>query len=216
MLSHSRLALAALMATALLALAVSDASAGRFSTSERNFELIWDNALPGKTKIEFIAPSAGINVQCKHTLLGRFAERTILKATGINQGTINHSLLNECEGGSATLLSETLPWSIRYRSFTGTLPRISGIALGIIGARYRIESGGTTCDIITEPSHPAVLIIENGLETTGEPENATFDRNARIPLRGSLPCGFAGEGEIGGTGLIRNLPRTGKLQITLI
>jgi len=216
MLHRSRLILTALAASALLALAVGDAAAGRFSANERNFELIWDNALPGKTKFELIGNSAGVNIQCKLTLLGRFSSNTILKVTGINQSTINHGELNECEGGTATIRAETFPWNLRYRSFTTSLPNIKSISTGLIGARFRSESGGTTCETQTEANHPGIGIIEGGLETTGEPENIIADRNGRIPLRGSFFCGFAGEGEFGGTGLVRNLPRTAKIRVTLI
>jgi len=216
MLHRSKLLLTALTATALLALAVGDASAGRFSTTERNLELIWDNALAGKTKFELIGRSSGINIQCKLTLLGRFSSNTIIKATGLNQGTINHGELKECEGGSGTIKAETFPWNLRYRSFSGSLPNIRSISTGLIGARFHTESGGTTCDTTTETNHPALGIVEGGLETTGEPENIIADRNGRIPLRGSFFCGFAGEGEFGGLGLVRNLPRTAKIRVTLI
>jgi len=215
--TYSKLILAALAASALLALAVSSASAGRLSTNEKNFELIWNEALGAtKTKLELIGRTAGINIQCKVTLLGSFRENTITKTTANNQGTINHGELSECEGGSATIRAETFPWNLRYRSFTTSLPRITSISTGLIGARFRTESGGTTCESTTETNHPGIGIAEGGLETTGEPENIIADRNGRIPLRGSFLCGFAGEGEFGGTGLIRNLPRTGKIRITLI
>jgi len=217
MLNRSRLILAALAATALLALAVSDASAGRFSTNETNFELIWNEALGvTKTKVELIDRTAGLNIQCKLTLLGRFHENTIIKATALNQGSINHGELNACEGGSATIKQETFPWNLRYRSFAGSLPRVTNISIGLIGFRFRTEFGGTTCESTTEVNHPLIFISEGGLETTGEPENVIADRNGRIPLRGSFLCGFAGEGEFGGQGLIQNLPRTAKLHITLI
>jgi len=216
MLHGSKLILTALAATALLALAVGDASAGRLSTNERNFELIWDNALTGKTKLELIAASAGINIQCKVTLLGRSTESTILKSTSINQGTINHGTVTECEGGSATIRAETFPWQLRYRSFTTSLPRIKSISVGLIGARVRIESGGTVCESTSEANHPGIGVVEGGFETTSEPENTIADRNSRIPLSGNFLCGFAGEGEFGGIGLLRNLPRSAKVKITLI
>jgi len=213
---HSRLMLAAVAATALLGLVVGSASARSLSTDEKNFELIWDNALTGKTKLELIDNTAGLNLQCKVTLLGRFRENTITKTGGNNQGTINHGEVSECEGGSATIKQETFPWNLRYRSFTGTLPRITSISAGLIGARFHFESAGLGCESTTEANHPGIGIAEGGLESTGEPENITADRNGRIPLRGNFLCEFAGEGNFGGTGLIRNLPRTAKLNIQLI
>jgi len=215
--TYCKLILAALAASALLALAVGSASAGRFSTNERNFELIWDEAIsPFKTKFELIARSAGINVQCRLSLLGSFRESTITKTTGNNQGTINHGALTECEGGSATIKQETFPWNLRYRSFVGSLPTIQRLSTSILGFRLHIESAETSCEATTEANHPGIGIVEGGLESSSEPENMIGDRNARIPLRGSFVCEFLGEGEFGGVGLMRNLPRTAKLRITLI
>jgi len=215
---RSRLILAALAATAVLALAVSDASAGRFSTSERNFEVIWDNALSNKTDLEIIDSTAGINIRCRATLLGHFNESTIIKSSSINQYTITHgAIVNACEGGSATLRTETLPWNGRFRDYIGTLPRITSIFLSFIGMRIHLrELRGTECEATSEANHPAIHIVERGLETTGEAEDIIADRNGRIPIRGSFLCDFAGEGELGGIGLIRNLPRTGKIRLTLI
>jgi len=215
--TYSKLILAALAASALLALAVGSASAGRLSTNEKNFELIWNEALGAtKTKLELIDNSAGVNIQCKVTLLGSFRENTITKTTANNQGTINHGELNECEGGSATIRAETFPWQLRYRSFTTSLPNIRSISTGLIGARFRSEANRLTCESTTETNHPGIGIAEGGLESTGEPENIIADRNGRIRLRGNFLCEFSEEGEFGGVGLIRNLPRTGKLHITLI
>jgi hypothetical protein len=224
--THSKLILAALAATMLLSIGIGTASASRLSVNERNFELIWNELLTGgsttKTKLEFIARNVNANVQCRVTLLGSFLERTIKKETNINQNTINHAELEGCTGGSATIHKETLPWTSRYRSFASSLPRIRSINVGLIGASFVVEAGGLTCQTRTEVNHPGVGIVgesasapETGLETTGEPENITAERNNRIPLEGGL-CAFGGEGEFGGIGLIRNLPRTAKIKITLI
>jgi len=221
---RTTLILAALAATALPAIGVGGATARNLSVNERNFELIWNEALGApKTKLEFIARSNMANIQCRVTLLGHFVERTIKKETLIDQGAFTHGELESCTGGTGTIKTETMPWGLRYRSFEGTLPRIRGIANGIIGARFRLEAGGLACETGTEVNHPGVGIIgnsaeatETGLEASGEPENITAARTNRIPLRGEFACEFAGEAEFGGIGLLRNLPRTAKLRITLI
>jgi len=220
-----KLILATLAAAALLATGVSGATARNLSVNERNFELIWSEALGSpKTKIEFIASAAGVNVQCRLTLLGRWNERTIKKETASDQGTLNHGEIESCTGGTASLKTETMPWGIRYAGFEGTLPRIRSTIDAIIRIGFRVrEPGGLECEDATEVNHPAKSIDgnsteapETGLETTGEPENIAMDRSARIPLRGEFLCAFAGEGEFGGIGLIRNLPRTAKVRLTLI
>jgi len=222
--THSKLILAALAATMLLAMGISTASARSLSVNERNFEVIWNEAFGApKTKLAFIAPSASVNVRCRVTLLGSFVERTIKKETTITQNRINHAELESCAGGTATIRTETLPWNSRYRSFTGTLPRIRSITIGLIGATFLVTAGGLTCEAATEVNHPGVGIIgdsaearETGLETTGEAENLAAERNNRIPLGGGFFCAFGGESEFQGIALVRNLPRTAKIRVTLI
>ena len=224
--TYSKLILAALVSTAILAIAVGGASARAFSVNERNFELIWNNALTGKTKFHFIAPAASINVECNVTLLGGFSANTIAKNTGINQGTVRHGELEGCVGGTATIRTETMPWNLRYRSFANTLPRIRSINIGLTSAKLLVTgSNGLICEPQTEANHPFVSIIgntarrtETGLEETNrEPENITAEEGNRIPLTGrEFLCQFGGEAEVEGVGLIRNLPRTAKLRITLI
>ena len=222
---RSKLTLAALTAAALLAVAVSGASARSLRVTERNFELIWNEALGApKTKLRFTVPGRA-PVECRVTLLGRFVETTIKKETTIRQNTVNHGELESCTGGTATIRTETMPWESRYRSFTGTLPRIRSITIGLIRATFRIrEPGGLECEAATTVERPGIGIVgnsadaaETGLETTGEPENITADRTAGIPLRGEgFLCAFAGEGRFEGIGLVRNLPRTAKIRVTLI
>ena len=222
---HSKLILAALAASMLLAIGVTGASAGRLRVNERNFELIWNEGLGApKTKLRF-TPGTGPTVECRVTLLGRFVESTIKKETTIRQSTINHGELEGCTGGTATIRTETMPWESRYRSFEGTLPRIRSITIGLIGAFFRIrEPNGVECEAQTTVANPGVGIAgnsagtgaETGLETTGEAENIRADETAGIPLGGEFLCGFAGIERFSGVGLIRNLPRTAKLRITLI
>ncbi|HXE46054.1 MAG TPA: hypothetical protein VN635_12770 [Conexibacter sp.] len=222
---RTRLILAAFAASALFAIAVSGASARSFRSIERNFELIWNEILGApRTKMRFAA-GGGPTVACRVTLLGRFVENTVKKETTIRQGTTNHGELESCTNGTATIRTETMPWEGRYRSFTGTLPRIRSITTGLIRATFKIrETGGLACELATEVTHPGVIISgnsaeapETGLETTGEPENLTVERGNTVPLRGEgFLCDFAGEGTFSGIGLIRNLPRTAKIRVTLI
>ncbi|HXE46558.1 MAG TPA: hypothetical protein VN635_15350 [Conexibacter sp.] len=222
---RSRFSVAALAASMLLAIAVSGAPARSFRVNERNVEEIWNEALGApKTKLGFTIPGRA-PVECRVTLLGRSVETTIKKETTIRQGTINHGELESCTGGIATLRTETMPWEIRYRSFTGTLPRIRSATAGVIRATFGIrETGGLECEVATTAEKPGIRIdgssadaAETGFETTGEPENVTADRTASIPLRGEgFLCAFSGDGRFSGIGLVRNLPRTAKIRVTLI
>ena len=222
---RSKLILAALSATMLLAVVVSGAAARNLRLSEGNFELIWDNALGGpKTKLKFIS-SRFATIQCKATLLGSLPS-TISKNTGTNQGTINHAELSECEGGAVTIRTETLPWHLRYRSFEGSLPRIRSVNIGLLRAGFRIrEPGGLECEFQTEVNHPGVFIVGNsaeapeiGLERSGEPESITLEKRNTIPFNSfEFLCDFStGSVELGGIGLNRNLARTAELRFTLI
>jgi len=222
--TYSKLILAALAASAFLAIAVSGATARSLRVNERNFETIWNETLGAtKTKLKFTVPGR-TPVACRVTMLGHFNESTIVKETLRNQNTITHAELESCTNGTATIRTETLPWTSRYRSFGGTLPRIREIKIGLIGATFKIrEAGGLECEAGTEVNHPAVGIAgnssqaaETGLETTGEAEDITAEPVPGIPLGGGFLCAFAGEGNFEGVGLIRNLPRTGKIRVTLI
>ena len=188
----SMLVLAALAAAALLAVAVGGASARNLSVSERNFELIWNNALTGKTRLIF-GDNLGHHVECNVTLLGRYSANTISKTPGINQGTINHGELETCVHGSATIRTETMPWNLRYIGFTGRLPRIETIRTGLIGASFRVrEESGLECTSTTEAEEPGVGIIEGA-----SLENIRADETRTIALNGGL-CAFASPGRFTG------------------
>ncbi|HXE45939.1 MAG TPA: hypothetical protein VN635_12175 [Conexibacter sp.] len=221
---RSRFIISALVVTMLLAGAVGSASARELLVSEQHHSWIW---LLGHALLHprIVFSNGQIRVQCNLRLGGGTNERIIKKETTTTIGSITNGEVEECEGGTATLRRETLPWSTRYRSFTGTLPRIRSSSESVIRATFRIrEREGLECEAATEVNHPLVFIIgnsseqaETGLETTGEAEYITADSTHRIPLRGEgFLCAFAGEGEISGVGLVRNLPGTGKIRITLI
>ena len=214
--NRSKLVLAVLAATALFALAVGNASARTFSTSERNFELIWNSALTGKTKLEF--RSGAGTISCNVTLLGRFNASSIAKEREIAQGRISHGELESCGGGGATIRTETMPWELRYVSFAGRLPsEITGITTNLIRASFRVEptGSGLACEPVTEATHPGVGIIESF--SAGAVENIRADETREIPLGGrNFFCQFGGASFFAGRGLIRNLPRTAKITVTLI
>ena len=184
---YAKLLLASLTATAILALAVGSASANRLSFSARTFRASW-------TELAF--SGGGSTITCPVTLEGSFHSFTITKTTGALVGYVTRASVNgesrSCTGGTATIRQERLPWHIRYRGFTGTLPRISAINLGLIGLSYRVRnSSSVECNVTSEASHPEVVSIALSEEQVAE--DLTPDPTARIPLEEGI-CALSGEG----------------------
>jgi hypothetical protein len=77
--------------------------------------------------------------RCRVTLAGQFHSQQIVKRSLSLVGTITSASIGElvCSGSpaaSVVLLTETLPWHVRYDSFEGRLPAIQAIKLSIVGA----------------------------------------------------------------------------------
>jgi hypothetical protein len=198
---RSKLAIAALAATALMALAVSSASARRIATTEQNFLASWSAGSP----LNFEA--AGNNIRCPVTLDGSFHSRTLSKVCGQLVGYINQAIVanSACTNGHATALTETLPWHIRYFRFSGTLPIITLISIQLIGARFQIETaGGTKCLPTTSAEHPAVGNINVTQEELGALKATELVAlpEFTIPLSGGFACSLAGSGRFSGGGSV--------------
>ena len=149
MTQHTKPILTTLIATATLALAITNATANRLSVSNRNFRTTW-------TSLRFSNNSNANVMLCPVTLEGSFHSATILKTIGSLIGYITRASLisSSCIGGHLTFRTETLPWHIRYRGYSGILPNITLLIIGITRLRFRIETGGLTCDVTTEESRP--------------------------------------------------------------
>ncbi len=203
---RSKLILAGLATAAVLWLAA-NADARNFRISIRPIRSTW-------TALRFVA---GTNtVTCHVTMEGSFAESTAGKTIRILLARFNRVSLNTCSGGSATLLTATLPWHLRYHAFIGRLPFILIIEVEVIGLSLSVRpEGSLTCLAATEESHPALLNF--GLETNGEATEATFQREAEIPLTGEGGlCAFGGSGHIEGTGNPTEAAGGTRIKITLI
>ncbi|HXE46575.1 MAG TPA: hypothetical protein VN635_15435 [Conexibacter sp.] len=211
-----KLILATLAATALFALIGGGALARNLSVSERNFEFIWNNAMTGKARLSMF-DSAGLGAECKVTLLGRFVERTIVKELTRKIGELNHGETAECRESERSEMAFRLetPAEIRYRAFTGTLPIIRSVAIGVVGLRARIrERFGMECVMRTTALEPAVFEIEE--ITSGVLNNIRADETRTIRLNAEEPCAFFTPGRFTGRGLILNLPRITSLVLRLI
>jgi hypothetical protein len=144
-----KLLLAAAGATVLLGALVSSASAGRFEFSNQAIMAQWRS-------VEFNAAFG--TTRCQVTLEGTLHSRTMVKTVGSLMGYITRAILGPCATGSMTILTETLPWHVRYSGFTGTLPEIVSIIAHIIGfSKREREQGGITCLERTTATRPAVI-----------------------------------------------------------
>jgi hypothetical protein len=172
---RSRLSLVALLAVAALAAAVGIAGARRIEFSEQHIRAVWGEAEPAG----FIDSGGNYNIRCQLSLEGSFHSRTLSKVCGQLIGYITQAqapftcaggeiaVLNGNERNHANVVSEnTLPWHVRYDSFTGTLPNIAGIRIQIIGAAilYWITTPfiATTCLYKSEIARPLFAILEVG------------------------------------------------------
>jgi hypothetical protein len=142
-------------ATVLLAALTSIASAGRLSTSSQQLRATF-------VSLEFEG-AFGV-IRCQVTIEGSFHSRTTTKTIGSLVGYITRAVLGPCSAGTATILTETLPWHVRYSGFEGTLPEISNLRAHVVGASLRVREpgGGVTC---------------LARSTAAEPGTATFNRD---------------------------------------
>src|ERR1044071_3581859 len=124
-------------ATLLMAFALGTASARSLSISNQNIRATFANLELG---VE------GINtVTCRVTLEGSLHSRTIAKVRGALIGYLTRVSTNNCNR-PVTILTETLPWHVRYESFSGILPNITLIFIRSTGISFQVEPGvGIRC-----------------------------------------------------------------------
>jgi hypothetical protein len=194
-----KLMLAGLTATIVLSFAVSGVSARRIETSEQGFLTRWS---------PIVLSAAGNRVSCPMTLEGSFHSKTFSKVCGeligyISKAQIPVGLEPPCVGGTATLLTETLPWHIQYVSFAGRLPNITSIRLQVTNTRVQFRAAGVTCLTGSTATNPDVGDIIIG--GSGEGRQLRALPEFTIPLRGEFVCGFAGNASFEGTGEIFTL-----------
>lgn len=184
----TRRILAPMLAAFILAAGVGLATANSLSASTQRIRVIWWSLELANTVNEEV-------VRCPVTLEGSLNTATVAKRANATIGSIIRARVanSECTGGHATIHTESLPWSVLYDGFTGTLPRITGVKIELLRVFFEISVSGNTCSSRTEGEHPAVGII--GLnEATGEDTGLRPEEATRIPLTngsGGIFCGLA-------------------------
>ena len=191
--NRTRAACVALTAACSLALAVGSASASRLSYSNQAFRIIW-------TSLTFSESGGNFPISCPVTLEGSFNSNTFAKVRNATSGSITRAVVNNvgCSEGQATILSETLPWSVKYQSFSGTLPSILSVRYNLIGAAFQIEPGlGVVCLARSSEAFPAAG--EASRESRGNITSLAPDASLPIPVTGTA-CPragiFSGSGEV--------------------
>jgi hypothetical protein len=159
--TRSKLLLAALMAAVFMSLAVSAASARRFELSNQRYLAIWP-------LLTFEAPGTA-TIRCPVTLEGSFHSRTLSKVSGqligyVTSAKVRGAVNSDCNNdGTARVNTETLPWHMRYLSFIGGLPNISGITIQLVGADFNVKPNNIflpNCRVRTTAREPGVGIAE--------------------------------------------------------
>jgi hypothetical protein len=174
----------AVIAAVLMLGVVAAASANRLRilNAERGFRVAWTEDGGSET--------GGVVIACEVTLEGTFTSSTFAKVSGATIARVTRAISsNPCRRGNLSPLTETLPWNVLYRGFTGTLPVITGLKYDIINEAWRVEEAFTTCLYRTEASHPEKYILGLAENGGGLRRNDTWrvDETAGIPLTG-LGC----------------------------
>lgn len=209
--------LVALVAAAGCVVASASASGSRLElpNGERGFRLTW-------AALEFV-PSLGGTVRCALTLEGSFHSRTVSKTAGLLVGYVSRATLGACPVGSATVLSETLPWHVRYSAFAGTLPSIGSLTLQLVNSAIRIRNETLACLARTTAERPAQSFAvtqqwEEELERPGGGQVITemrMDEALSIPLTGEGGLCSFGTGRMRGTGSVSVLGGTARVRVAL-
>jgi hypothetical protein len=166
----------------MLSALITTAQARRFSLSEQHITAEWS----GERLLKFEG-GLGVEVQCHITMEGSFHSKTLSKVCGQLVGYITRAAVErpcvEAPNKNAWVLNgieveengavtpQTLPWHVRYNSFTGTLPAITRIRLQLVGAAFLIRINEVRCLVQTTAARPALGDIEltGGVATTLRP-----------------------------------------------
>ena len=204
--NRTKLLLAALTAAITLGALVGTTSANRIALSNNTFRATW-------SRIRFIGFAS---IECQVTMEGSFHSRTLAKVAEGLIGYVTRATVAEgaCTGGSVRVLAATLPWHIRFESFSGTLPNITVAWKRIVGAAFQVSFGSSACLIASTAASP----LKGGANISGGVvENLRINESASIPISSgnAIVCGNSGRIE-GTTNSLTVLGSTSKITVTLV
>jgi hypothetical protein len=209
--NRTKVVMTALTAALALSVAVSSASARRIELSNQNIRAVWEV----NSKLTLSNAEGGLTLACPVTLEGSFHSRTLSKVSGQLIGYVTRAFLTRSgcvvTGGVEDIrilngvetTTNTLPWHIRYDSFTGTLPNITSIRLQLVNASFVLTAFGVNCLYKSTTARPAfadTLVTAGavtGLRALSErfipvfeggflcPEETRFTGTARVTLLGT-------------------------------
>jgi hypothetical protein len=93
------------------------------------------------------------NVECEVVLEASMNSSSMPKVVASVVGYITAGNVTRCARGGATVLRETLPWSLAYAGFTGRLPNISTFSSNITGFSLSVR----------EPTFGITGLVRTGL-----------------------------------------------------
>jgi len=198
--TRSKLVLMGLGAALIMAAAVGSASAGRYSISHGElFKIRWASlrfSLVGTTIAE-----------CPVTLESSLHNRTLAKTVGTLLGYVTRASLGRCIAGSATILSETLPWHVQYGGFSEALPSPRPI-ITIVGFAFRLNNAITgPCLMRSTSLEPVKGIIGPTYEAGGNgiAERFTMETSNSIECPQVGRFNFAGSAPVTESAGARNV-----------
>ncbi len=186
---RSTLLLAAAIAALALALAAGIASANRLSVDDQDFTFTYEDGLE---RLLYVGGAIETTVECEVTLGGSFVSRTFSKVPGATIGHITSAQVDTAGcvgGGDWSFPQETLPWTVTYESFTGTLPTIESIGFNFIDYTYLVSfDAGPRCISRSSVSEPVVQTIALNEGTATELIVDTYEEIGGDDLGGSILC----------------------------
>ncbi len=223
MIKRSRVVLSTCATALVLVTGINSASARRIELSGQRVRLVWE-------PIVFAGTGGGPRISCPVSMEGSFHSRTISKVSGQLIGYITTAEIAKasCIGASNILAlngienapgASSLPWHVRYDSFSGRLPAIAGIKLQVVGFALSNELPelGVTCLYKSSAERPLRGIADvsgEGKVTTLTPTTDTVPK-----FEGSLLCPgsieFANSGTVGQP-IVVLCPSTTALLVRLI
>jgi hypothetical protein len=185
--------------TVLLGALAGAASARNLSVSSQNFRA---------TFTSIAISHEGGSIDCPVTLEGSLHARSFPKVAGSLLGYITRADLGPCRQGRATILRETLPWHIRYLSFSGRLPDIESLSVNIVGFSMAVSEGLINCLFASTAANPVVGRFER---------NIAARTITPLGLLGVVPTRCGLQALVAGTGApVTQLNNTTRITLTLI